>query len=240
LCPGGAPPGRTSAPGLLSVSRLSIAIVITASVGIGALEKLRTDVSSNAWDQAAVQTPSRPDPQPPSTNASPSAPSATDPATVTFASDVGLLLVPVKPDKVADYEAAIVALQDAFARSTDSETRKLASGWRVFKAVDTDAKSPTLFVHLLQPTVPGTDYRPSLWLDKLLAGAPADLLAKYRDAFAGPPSKLGLTEFANMAVAPVSRNVSPAAPTTPPVPRNAPAAEPVRPPRPIADSRRRN
>jgi hypothetical protein len=37
------------------------------------------------------------------------------------------------------------------------------------------------------------DYRPSLWLDKLLDGAPPDLLSKYRDTFATPPTKLSLT-----------------------------------------------
>ena len=36
-----------------------------------------------------------------------------DPASATFSTEQGLLLVAVKPDKVADYEAVIVALQDA-------------------------------------------------------------------------------------------------------------------------------
>ncbi len=56
-------------------------------------------------------------------------------------------------------------------------------------------KSSVIYVHWLDPVVTGVDYRPSLWLDKLLAGAPADLLAKYRDAFAVPPTKLSLTEL---------------------------------------------
>lgn len=106
-----------------------------------------------------------------------------------------MVLHAVKPDSVADYEAAILALKDALTRAGDPETQKVASGWRIYKATEADAKSSVIYVHLLDPAVPGADYRPSLWLDRLLAGAPADMLAKYREAFATPPTKLSLTEL---------------------------------------------
>ena len=155
---------------------------------------------------------------------SPATPPATvvaDPAAVTFTTDVGLLMVAVKPTMVTEYEAAIIALQGALAVSTDAEMQKLAKGWRVFKATDLDAKSNAIYVHVLQPTVASADYRPSMLLDKLLSGAPLELLAKYRDSFAVPPTKLALTEFANMSVAPVAKptNASPATPTAPKPPK---------------------
>jgi hypothetical protein len=168
---------------------------------------------------ALVQTPA----PPPSGNTSPASPApAPDPAAATFTTEQGLLLVAVKPDKVADYEAVIVALQEALAAADDEDVRKLASGWRVYKAADLDAKANAIFVHILMPAIAGADYRPSLWLDKLLAGAPAELLAKYRDAFATPPAKLPLVEFANMAVAPVAKpgNTSPDAPAAAAKPGN--------------------
>jgi hypothetical protein len=174
---------------------------------------------------AATQIPQTPSPP---GNASPAAPSgnasasSSDPASVTFSTEHGLLLVAVKPDKIADYEAVIVALQAALASATDEEVRTLAAGWRVYKASDLDAKANAIYVHVLQPAVAGVDYRPSLWLDKLLEGAPAELLAKYRDAFAGSPTKLPLVEFANMSVAPAPKpaNQSPDAPTPPQKPSN--------------------
>ena len=46
-------------------------------------------------------------------------------------------------------------------------------------------------------------YRPSLLLDELIKELAPDLLTKYQDAFAMPPSKLNLTEFANMSTAPL-------------------------------------
>jgi hypothetical protein len=169
--------------------------------------------------------------QPPSNataaNATPANVSSTgglDPAAVTFTTDFGLVLHAVKPGSVADYENAIVALQEAMATSPDEDVRKMAAGWRVFKATELDAKANPLYVHWLQPAMPGVDYRPSLWLDKLLEGAPPELLAKYRDAFAVAPSKLALTEFATMSVAPIPKptNATPtnATPTngTPPRP----------------------
>lgn len=155
--------------------------------------------------QAAV-----PPPQPTSTkqtpaNASPAAPVSSDPAAVTFSSDVGMLLVTVSPAKRADYEAVILALQEALAKSQDAEVRTMAAGWRIFKVAEADAKANVLYVHVMFPAIRGVDYRPSLWLDRLLGGAPPELLAKYRDAFAGAPSKLSLVEFANMTVAPLAK-----------------------------------
>ena len=126
-------------------------------------------------------------------NESPATPK--DPAAVVFTTDTGLVLHAVKSASAADYELAIVALKEALSKSEDPETQKLATGWRIYKAAEPDAKSSVIYVHLLDPVVAGVDYRPSLWLDKLLEGAPAELLTKYRDAFAVPPTKLSLTEI---------------------------------------------
>ena len=175
-----------------------------------------------------AQTPSQPATNTsPAGNASPrgnTSPASTapgaDPATATFSTEQGLLLVTVKPDKVADYEAVIVALQEALATSEDQEVKKLAAGWTVYKASDLDAKANAIYVHVLQPAIAGADYRPSLWLDKLLSGAPAELLAKYRDAFAAAPTKLPLVKFADMTKVPLKANASPDAPAAPPKPTN--------------------
>ena len=157
-------------------------------------------------------------------SANAASPAPLDPAAVIFATDVGLVLHAVKPASVTDYENAIVALQDALSKAEDPETRNVAAGWRVYKATELDAKANPLYVHMLLPATAGVDYRPSLWLDKLLDGAPAELLAKYRDAFAAPPSKLALVEFANMSVAPVAKptNATPSEPAKNASPRKPP------------------
>lgn len=135
-----------------------------------------------------------------------------DPASVTVVTSVGMVLHAIKPASVSDYEAVIIALQEAFSTSSDEEAKRVAAGWRVMKATEPDAKANILYVHLLYPTTPDADYRASLWLDRLLSGAPAELLARYRDAFAAPPTMLSLTELANMSVAPAPAKAMPAKP----------------------------
>ncbi len=146
------------------------------------------------------------------TNASPTQP--VDPAAVTFAEETGLVIVSVKPDKTADYEAVIRALQDALSQATSERFRALAQSWRVFKAAEGDAKANAIYIHVIHPVVTGVDYRPSLVLDEILAGASAEMLAKYRDAIALGPNKLGITEFAHMATPPPA-NTTPVSPGLP-------------------------
>jgi hypothetical protein len=126
-----------------------------------------------------------------------------DPASSHFTTDAGVLLVTIKPTALADYELTIRTLQEALSKDTDATRGQAAKGWRVFRAAETDAKGNFVFVHVMLPAVPNFDYRPSLLIDELVKELAPDLLIKYQDAFAAPPTKLSLTEFAQMSVAPV-------------------------------------
>jgi hypothetical protein len=145
---------------------------------------------------------------PSSSNASPNKPAvqpSPDPASVHFLSGAGLLLVAIKPAAVVDYEQVIHVLQEALAKDGDQTRATAAKGWRVYKATENDAKGNALYVHLMLPAVTGFDYRPSLLLDELVKELAPDLLSKYQDAFATPPSKLNLNELANMSIAPLPK-----------------------------------
>ena len=141
------------------------------------------------------------------TNQSPSAlipaPVSVDPATASFTGEAGVILITIKPAMTDAYESVIHSLQGALAKDTDEARRAAAKGWRVFKALEGDTKGNAVYVHLFLPAVPGFDYRPSLLIDALVKDLAPDLLAKYQESIAGAPSKLSLTELANMAVAPV-------------------------------------
>jgi hypothetical protein len=155
---------------------------------------------------AAPQPPSSPTPT--AQNATPPKPAVQptpDPASTHFLSETGILLVAIKPAAVADYESVLTALQDALSKDTDATRSAAAKGWRVYKATETDAKSNALYVHVMSPAVTGFDYRPSLLLDELVKELAPELLSKYQEAFAMPPTKLNLTELANMSVAPVKK-----------------------------------
>jgi len=143
-------------------------------------------------------TPAQQTPAPPA-----AAQPSPDPATSAFTGEAGLMLVAIKPLAVADYELVIRTLQGALAADTDASRKAAAKGWRVYKAGTPDAKGSTLYIHVMAPAVPGFDYRPSLLVDALVKDLAPELLSKYQDSFAGPPTKLDLTELANMAIAPV-------------------------------------
>jgi len=128
-----------------------------------------------------------------------------DPAAVHFTGETGVLLVAVKAIAAADYEEVIRALQDALAKDTNAKRVAAAKGWRVYKADETDAKGNALYIHVLMPAVPEFDYRPSLLLDELVKELAPELLSKYQEAFATPPTKLNLTELANMSIAPLPK-----------------------------------
>ena len=143
---------------------------------------------------------------PPQTPANQSPAQATppaDPASSQFTTDAGLLLVTIKPASLADYELVIRTLQEALSKDTEPKRIQAARGWRVFKAAEADAKGNAVFIHVIMPALANFDYRPSLLIDELVKDLAPDLLIRYQDAFATPPTKLSLTEFAQMSVAPV-------------------------------------
>ena len=128
-----------------------------------------------------------------------------DPASTHFTTDTGILLVAVKQTAIADYEAVVHAMQDALAKDKDPARSAAAKGWHVYKANETDSKGNALYLHLMSPSVTGFDYRMSLLLDALVKELPPELLSKYQDAFAAPPTMLNLSEVAHMSIAPVAK-----------------------------------
>ena len=178
----------------LSVS-LFLALLVAAAQAVTPPASTTPVPTPQNASPAALQVPAPP--KPPVVEPTP------DPASSHFLADAGLLLVAIKPLSVPDYEQVIRALQEAMAKQTDAIKLAAAKGWRVYKTAETDAKGNQLYVHMMLPTVTGFDYRPSLLLDELVKEVAPELLSKYQDAFALPPSKLNLNEFANMAVAPL-------------------------------------
>ena len=170
---------------------MSVILSLVVWLLLQAVAPLGADASAKA-----AQTPTP-------TNQSPAATPPADPASSQFAAETGILLVTIKPAAVADYEEVIRTLQAALAKDSDPKRAAAAKGWRVFKATEFDAKGNVIFIHLLMPAMPNFDYRPSLLLDELVKDLAPELLVKYQDAFATPPTKLNLTEFAAMSMMPV-------------------------------------
>ena len=121
---------------------------------------------------AAQQTP-------PATQTQPTAPQATSPAaakpvpgTVTcpvptppakapersFNASMGMLLVPVLPTKVEDFEKFLGYVRDALAKSTDQTVLRQAKGWRFFRMPEPGPNQDVIYAFLFEPAVPCVDY----------------------------------------------------------------------------------
>lgn len=160
------------------------------------------------WLLALVQSAGSPPPPPPPSQAAPPASQATapaDPARLVFAPGTsGLVLVLVKADRTADYEAVLLALRTSLQSAPEAE-QSMAKGWQVFKAQEKDAKGNVVYVHWIPSPVADADYRPSVVLDRLSATLPEPLLVKYRDAIVGAPARLSLDALGSLGVVPPGR-----------------------------------
>ena len=121
---------------------------------------------------AAQQTP-------PATQTQPTAQQATSPAAATpvpgtttcpvptppakapersFIAPMGMLLVPVLPTKVEDFEKFLGYVRDALAKSTDQTVLRQAKGWRIFRMPEPGPNQDVIYAFLFDPAIPCVDY----------------------------------------------------------------------------------
>lgn len=99
-----------------------------------------------------------------------------------FASDAGLVLNFIKPDKTADFEALVAKLKDALARTPERKAQ--AASWKVFKSPDPAAGGAVLYVFVMDPSVKDADYTVSTLLAEAFPTQVQELYKKYADSFA--------------------------------------------------------
>ncbi len=143
--------------------------------------------------------------QPPAAAAAPTQPAAAaQPAAVApkvpFATPSGILLVRIKPDKTADFEEMVGKLKAGFAKTADETLKKQAAGFKVYKSTEPFGPD-TLYVVLLEPTVPNSEYELFNMLLRTMTpdeqrdpGAKA-MWERYAGAFSAGLSKLSLTQL---------------------------------------------
>ena len=137
--------------------------------------------------QGAVQ-PQQTSPLPGATPATPSAPPAPAPppgqSVVSppplgrvFASEQGMIINAIRPDKVMDFETVIAKLREALANSKDPVRNQQGWGWKVYKAAEPGPNGSVLYVFVMDPVVKGADYG----VAKILAEAyPTEIMELYR------------------------------------------------------------
>ena len=116
--------------------------------------------------------------------AQPPAAAAAAPTARTFASDGGMVLNFIKPDKTADFESVIGKLKEALSKSEKPERKQQAASWKVFKSADPAAGGNVLYVFVIDPSVKGADYTVSTILAEAFPTEVAALYKQYAEAYA--------------------------------------------------------
>lgn len=129
----------------------------------------------------------------PSTPQQPSAHEGQAPTVRVFASEVGLVLNFVKPDKTADFEAIMGKLKDALLKSEKPERKQQAASWKVLKALEPGANGSVLYVFLIEPAVKGADYTVSTILAEAFPNEVQALYKQYVEAYASGQNYVNLT-----------------------------------------------
>jgi hypothetical protein len=126
--------------------------------------------------------------------AQPPAAAAAAPTARTFASDGGMVLNFVKPDKTADFEAVIAKLKEALAKSEKPDRKEQAKSWKVFKSPDPAAGGNALYVFIIDPAIKGADYTVSNILAEAFPPAEVNELYKqYAAAYASGQNFVNLS-----------------------------------------------
>jgi hypothetical protein len=114
--------------------------------------------------------------------APPAQQAAAAPAKRVFASDAGMVLNFIKPDKTADFEAVMAKLKEALQKSP--ERKQQAASWKVFKSPEPAAGGNVLYVFIIDPSVKGADYTVSTVLAEAFPTEVQTLYKQYADSYA--------------------------------------------------------
>ena len=116
--------------------------------------------------------------------AAPAAAAQAAPTARLFASDAGMVLNFIKPDKTADFETVIGKLKEALHKSEKPERKQQAASWKVFKSPDPAAGGNVLYVFMIDPSVKGADYTVSTILAEEFPNEGPALYKRYSEAYA--------------------------------------------------------
>jgi hypothetical protein len=175
-----------------------------------------------AQQPAAPQAPAQ---QPAAEQPSPHQPAAPQPGTqqpaasqgeeLTFEGDTALWSVAIRPDKTSDFEQVIAKLRAALASSDQPERQRQAGGWKVMRLSTPLPDGNVVYVHMINPVVPGADYSIMRILYDAYPQERQALYDLYRGAFA---------QNLSLATGEVVADFSPAAGAPPAHPSAEPGA----------------
>lgn len=127
--------------------------------------------------------------QPPAAPQQPATPATPG---LTFEGDAGLILMQIKPDKVADFEKTMVKLHEALVKTDKPERKQQAQGWKIYRSSDPGPGGSVLYVAVIEPTLRGADYTTAKILYEVFPTEVQEIFPLYRDSFAAGLNRLNL------------------------------------------------
>jgi hypothetical protein len=103
-----------------------------------------------------------------------------------FNGDAGITLIYVKPDKTADFEAAMTRVKEALMKSEKPERKQQGAGLKLFKAVA--SPQGQIYVLLANPSVKNADYSVAAILTDGLPAEARAIYDSYAASLSPPPA----------------------------------------------------
>ena len=103
---------------------------------------------------------------------------------LTLDGDSAIVLLLIKGDKTADFEAVIAKYKEAFAKSDNPKRKEQLAGLTFLKS-PTPMSGNTAYIFRVDPVVKGEEYDITRIIYEVFPSEATDMFNKYKDAFAG-------------------------------------------------------
>lgn len=112
--------------------------------------------------------------------------SAQEPAkpVLTFEGDSTVMIVLIKPDKTADFEAVVAKYKEAFSKSDNASRKEQLAGLKILKS-PTPMGGNTAYLFIADPVVKGQEYDITRVIHEVFPSEATDMFNKYKEAYAG-------------------------------------------------------
>jgi hypothetical protein len=112
--------------------------------------------------------------------------SAQEPAkpVLTMEGDATVMIVLIKPDKTADFEAVIAKYKEALEKNDKAARKEQLAGLKIYKS-PTAMGGNTAYIFNIDPVVKGEEYDITRVINEVFPSEVTDYFNKYKDAYAG-------------------------------------------------------
>jgi len=103
---------------------------------------------------------------------------------LTLEGDATVMIVLIKPDKTADFEAVIAKYKEALGKSDKPARKEQLAGLKIFKS-PTAMGGNTAYILLADPIVKGEEYDITRVINEVFPSEVTDMFNKYKESYAG-------------------------------------------------------